>query len=172
MCRWPTCPGGTSRARARPTWTAGSRRLRRLGYQGPIGLEYAPLDSDRGRACAASGRPARLVPVVARQSLSEGSTRRCRARRTVAFIGLGIMGRPMAANLVKAGFDVVGYSRRRESADGLLAAGGRWADSVAAAVRDADAVITMLPDSPDVEAVALGPDGVVAARRPARCTST
>jgi 2-hydroxy-3-oxopropionate reductase len=81
--------------------------------------------------------------------------------RTVAFIGLGIMGRPMAANLVKAGFDVAGYSRRRESADELLAAGGRWAPSVAAVVRDAGAVITMLPDSPDVEAVALGPDGIV-----------
>jgi 2-hydroxy-3-oxopropionate reductase len=82
--------------------------------------------------------------------------------RTVAFVGLGVMGRPMAANLVKAGFDVAGHSRRRESADDLVAAGGRWAPSVAAAVRDADAVITMLPDSPDVEAVALGPDGVVA----------
>jgi 2-hydroxy-3-oxopropionate reductase len=81
--------------------------------------------------------------------------------RTVAFVGLGVMGRPMAANLVKAGFDVAGHSRRRESAEDLLAVGGRWAPSVAAAVRDADAVITMLPDSPDVEAVALGPDGVV-----------
>ena len=82
--------------------------------------------------------------------------------RRVAFVGLGVMGRPMAANLVKAGFDVAGHSRRRGSAADLLAAGGRWAPSVAAAVRDADAVITMLPDSPDVEAVALGPDGVVA----------
>ena len=79
----------------------------------------------------------------------------------VAFIGLGIMGRPMAANLVEAGFEVVGHSRRRESADALVAAGGRWADTVAAAVGDADAIITMLPDSPDVEAVALGPDGIV-----------
>ncbi len=81
---------------------------------------------------------------------------------TVAFIGLGIMGSPMAVNLATAGFDVVGYSRRRESADPLLDAGGRWAGSIAAAVDGADAVITMLPDSPDVEAVALGPDGVVA----------
>jgi 2-hydroxy-3-oxopropionate reductase len=79
----------------------------------------------------------------------------------VAFIGLGIMGRPMAANLVEAGFDVVGHSRRRVSADALVAAGGRWADTVADAVQDADAIITMLPDSPDVEGVALGPDGVV-----------
>lgn len=46
-------------------------------------------------------------------------------KRTVAFIGLGIMGRPMAANLVTAGDGVPGYSRRRESADGLVAAGGR-----------------------------------------------
>src|ERR1700733_2293767 len=76
------------------------------------------------------------------------------------------MGRPMAANLVKAGFDVAGYSRRRESAEDLLAAGGRWAGSVAAAVRDAHAVITMLPDSPDVEAVALGPDGIVSSAPP------
>jgi 2-hydroxy-3-oxopropionate reductase len=79
----------------------------------------------------------------------------------VAFIGLGIMGRPMAANLVGAGFDVIGHSRRRVSADPLVAAGGRWADTVADAVQDADAIITMLPDSPDVEGVALGPDGVV-----------
>ena len=88
-----------------------------------------------------------------------------RTVRTVAFVGLGVMGRPMAASLVKAGFDVAGHSRRRESADGLVAAGGRWAPSVAAAVRDADAVITMLPDTPDVEAVALGPHGIVASAR-------
>src|SRR5579863_5808197 len=80
--------------------------------------------------------------------------------RTVAFIGLGIMGSPMAVNLAKAGFDVVGHSRRQVSVEPLLAAGGRWADSIAAAV-GAGAVITMLPDSPDVEAVALRPDGVV-----------
>jgi 2-hydroxy-3-oxopropionate reductase len=85
---------------------------------------------------------------------------------TVAFIGLGIMGRPMAANLVQAGFDVVGHSRRRESAESLLAAGGRWAGRVADATRGADTVITMLPDSPDVEAVALGPGGVVDSAAP------
>ncbi|HET7013334.1 MAG TPA: NAD(P)-binding domain-containing protein [Streptosporangiaceae bacterium] len=84
----------------------------------------------------------------------------------VAFIGLGIMGSPMAVNLARAGFDVVGHSRRRESADPLLEAGGRWADSVATAVDGADAVITMLPDSPDVDAVALGQDGVVESAAP------
>jgi 2-hydroxy-3-oxopropionate reductase len=84
----------------------------------------------------------------------------------VAFIGLGIMGSPMAVNLARAGFDVVGHSRRQVSVEPLLAAGGRWADSVAAAVDGAGAVITMLPDSPDVEAVALGPDGVVESSAP------
>jgi 2-hydroxy-3-oxopropionate reductase len=85
---------------------------------------------------------------------------------TVAFIGLGIMGSPMAVNLAKAGFDVVGHSRRQVSADPLVEAGGRRADSIAEAVTGADAVITMLPDSPDVETVALGQYGVVASAAP------
>ncbi|GAA5124515.1 2-hydroxy-3-oxopropionate reductase [Haloechinothrix salitolerans] len=81
---------------------------------------------------------------------------------TVGFIGLGIMGGPMAANLVKAGFDVVGYNRSQAAVDRLAEQGGKAASSVAEAVRDADVVITMLPDSPDVERVALGEDGVLA----------
>jgi 2-hydroxy-3-oxopropionate reductase len=81
---------------------------------------------------------------------------------TVGFIGLGIMGAPMAENLVQAGFDVAGYTRRPAGRDRLAAAGGRRADSVAEATRGAAVVITMLPDSPDVESVVLGPDGVVA----------
>jgi 2-hydroxy-3-oxopropionate reductase len=81
---------------------------------------------------------------------------------TIGFIGLGIMGGPMAANLVKAGFTVVGYNRSRPAVDRLVAAGGSAADDIASAVRDADVVVTMLPDSPDVEAVMLGKDGVLA----------
>jgi 2-hydroxy-3-oxopropionate reductase len=84
---------------------------------------------------------------------------------TVGFIGLGIMGRPMATNLVKAGFDVVGYNRSPDKVAGLVEAGGRRAEDVAAAARDADVVVTMLPDSPDVEAVAMGEDGVFATAR-------
>lgn len=85
---------------------------------------------------------------------------------TVAFIGLGIMGRPMADNLVQAGYDVVGYNRSRQKADRFAReTGGRTADSVAEAVRDADVVATMLPDSPDVRAVALGDDGIYANAR-------
>jgi 2-hydroxy-3-oxopropionate reductase len=85
---------------------------------------------------------------------------------TVGFVGLGIMGGPMAANLVKAGFEVVGHNRSPEPVRRLEAAGGRGAASLAEAVRDAEVVVTMLPDSPDVEAVALGQDGIYATARP------
>ena len=85
---------------------------------------------------------------------------------TIAFIGLGIMGGPMAANLVKAGHDVIGFNRSRPKVDALVDRGGRAAGSVPEAVRQADVVITMLPDSPDVEAVVLGEDGVLASARP------
>jgi 2-hydroxy-3-oxopropionate reductase len=84
----------------------------------------------------------------------------------VGFIGLGIMGRPMAANLVRAGYDVVGYSRRAEPAAELVRQGGRTAASVAAVAAQSDVVITMLPDSPDVEEVVLGAQGVLPHARP------
>ena len=83
----------------------------------------------------------------------------------MAFIGLGIMGAPMAANLVKAGFEVVGYNRSPAKVQELVDKGGRGADDVASAVRDADVVITMVPDSPDVESVTGGPEGVFANAR-------
>jgi 2-hydroxy-3-oxopropionate reductase len=79
----------------------------------------------------------------------------------IGFIGLGIMGLPMAKNLVTAGHDVTGYNRCQARADALVAAGGRRVSSVAGATEGADIVITMLPDSPDVEAVALGDGGVL-----------
>ncbi|MFC0040052.1 2-hydroxy-3-oxopropionate reductase [Actinomadura rayongensis] len=85
---------------------------------------------------------------------------------TVAFLGLGIMGRPMAVNLVSAGFAVVGYSRRPESADPVVRAGGRAATSIADAVAQADVVALMLPDGPDVEAVLTGEQGVFDSVRP------
>ncbi|KLU11520.1 tartronate semialdehyde reductase [Kocuria sp. SM24M-10] len=82
--------------------------------------------------------------------------------RSVTVIGLGIMGLPMARNLVSAGFDVVGFNRSPDKVDQLVEAGGRGAASVAEAVREADVVITMVPDSPDVEEVVTGEDGVLA----------
>jgi 2-hydroxy-3-oxopropionate reductase len=80
---------------------------------------------------------------------------------TIGFIGLGIMGLPMATNLVKAGYEVRGFNRSPARVELFAAAGGIPAASTAEAVRGADLVITALPDSPDVEAVVLGPDGVL-----------
>jgi 2-hydroxy-3-oxopropionate reductase len=85
---------------------------------------------------------------------------------TVGFVGLGIMGAPMARNLLRAGFDVVAYNRSPAKVERFVADGGRGADSVADAVRDADTVVTMLPDSPDVEAVMTRDDGILATVRP------
>jgi 2-hydroxy-3-oxopropionate reductase len=72
----------------------------------------------------------------------------------IAFIGLGIMGLPMAVNLVRAGHDVTGYNRSPAKTARFAEQGGQAADSVQDAVRGAEVVITMLPDSPDVESVA------------------
>jgi len=79
---------------------------------------------------------------------------------TVAFIGLGIMGAPMAGHLVDAGFDVVGYNRSPGKVAALVERGGRGAGSVAEAVREADVVAVMVPDSPDVSEVLAGEGGV------------
>ena len=80
----------------------------------------------------------------------------------VAVIGLGIMGLPMAKNLRTAGHDVTGYNRSSGKVDAFVASGGKGAGSVAEAVRDAEVIITMVPDSPDVEAVVEGDEGVFA----------
>ncbi|MDX3524078.1 2-hydroxy-3-oxopropionate reductase [Streptomyces scabiei] len=87
-------------------------------------------------------------------------------RPKVAWIGLGIMGSPMSENLIKAGYDVTGHTLEQNKLDRLAAAGGTAAASVAEAVRDADVVITMVPASPQVEAVAYGPDGILENARP------
>jgi 2-hydroxy-3-oxopropionate reductase len=79
---------------------------------------------------------------------------------SVGMVGLGIMGAPMAANLVRAGHRVLGHDVSGDRVARLVEVGGEAAGSVAA-VTDADLVITMLPDSPQVEEVVLGPDGVL-----------
>ncbi|RKT43429.1 2-hydroxy-3-oxopropionate reductase [Thiocapsa rosea] len=84
----------------------------------------------------------------------------------VGFIGLGIMGRPMALNLVKAGYDLVVHARRAESMAPLADAGARTASSPAEVARDASIVFTMVSDTPDVEEVILGPEGVIQGVRP------
>ncbi|MEV0580632.1 2-hydroxy-3-oxopropionate reductase [Streptomyces sp. RTGN2] len=79
----------------------------------------------------------------------------------VAWIGLGIMGSPMSENLIKAGYDVTGYTLEQDKVDRLAAAGGTGASSIADAVKDADVVITMVPASPQVEAIAYGSEGIL-----------
>ncbi|MCP2258198.1 2-hydroxy-3-oxopropionate reductase [Streptoalloteichus tenebrarius] len=80
---------------------------------------------------------------------------------TVGFVGLGIMGSPMAAHLVAAGHRVAGYDLNTEAVTRLANAGGRAATSVADAVAGAEVVITMLPADPHVEQVVLGEGGVL-----------
>jgi len=86
--------------------------------------------------------------------------------RSIAFIGLGIMGSPMAANLVKAGHSVTGFNLAQPAIDKLVADGGKGAGSIAEAVADAEIVITMVPADPQVEEVILGEDGVLAHAKP------
>src|SRR5512146_1580783 len=82
------------------------------------------------------------------------------------FIGLGVMGRPMARNLLKAGFPLVVHSRTQSTVDEIVAAGASAASSPAEVAARSDIVITMLPDSPDVRLVLAGPGGVFEQLRP------
>jgi len=81
----------------------------------------------------------------------------------ITFIGLGNMGAPMAANLLKAGHDVTVFDLSRPAVEALVAEGARTADSGKAAAEGAECVITMLPAGKHVEAVYLGDDGLLAA---------
>jgi 3-hydroxyisobutyrate dehydrogenase-like beta-hydroxyacid dehydrogenase len=85
------------------------------------------------------------------------------AIRRVGFVGLGIMGAPMARNLKEAGFDVAVYTRTREKAERFAAEhGARFAATPAEAAQDADAFVTMVPDGPQVEEVLFGENGAAA----------
>lgn len=84
----------------------------------------------------------------------------------IAFIGLGIMGSPMSVNLQNAGHEVVGFNPSPERAADLVAAGGTSAESSAEAVKDADVVAIMVPDSPDVRDVLTSEGGVFDSARP------
>jgi len=78
----------------------------------------------------------------------------------IGFIGLGLMGKPMALNLLKKGFTLVVTSRSRPPVDILVQAGATAAVTPADVARQSDVIITMVPDSPDVRAVLEGPAGV------------
>src|SRR5262245_40457030 len=79
----------------------------------------------------------------------------------IGFIGLGVMGRPMAKHLIGKGHTVVVHSRSRGPVDELAAAGAKTAANPADVAKQASIVITMLPDTADVELVLTGPNGVV-----------
>ena len=85
----------------------------------------------------------------------------------IGFIGLGIMGKPMARNLIKAGYALVVNNRSQGPVEEIAAEGASPASSAREVAERSDVVITMLPDSPDVERVVLGPDGVIEGLRPA-----
>ncbi|MCC7177170.1 MAG: NAD(P)-dependent oxidoreductase [Acidobacteria bacterium] len=84
----------------------------------------------------------------------------------IGFIGLGLMGKPMALNLRKHQFDVIVHSRSRGPVDALVAAGATAAATPADVARQARIIITMLPDGPDVSTVLEGPDGIFSAMQP------
>ncbi len=79
----------------------------------------------------------------------------------IGFIGLGIMGKPMAANLMKAGFELLVLDSRKEPVEELIAMGASSAKTPAEVASAVGTIVTMLPDGPDVEAVVLGKDGII-----------
>jgi 2-hydroxy-3-oxopropionate reductase len=85
--------------------------------------------------------------------------------QVIGFIGLGIMGRPMARNLLKAGYSLVAHSRSRGPVDEIVKAGAKAAVSARDVAAQCDVLITMLPNSPEVELVALGPSGIIEGAR-------
>ena len=84
----------------------------------------------------------------------------------IGFIGLGVMGKPMARNLLARGFSLVVHSRSRGPVDELVAAGAQAASSPADVAKQSRVILTMVPDSPDVVAVLEGRDGVFSALQP------
>lgn len=86
--------------------------------------------------------------------------------QVIGFIGLGIMGRPMAKNLLQAGYSLVVHSRSKGPVEDVVAAGARKASSSREVASQSDVLITMLPNSPEVEQVILGKDGVIEGAKP------
>lgn len=86
--------------------------------------------------------------------------------KTIGFIGLGIMGTPMSGHLIRAGHKVIGYDLVPEAIERLVAQGGIAGRSGRDVAAQAEVVITMVPDSPDVEKAYLGPEGILEGARP------
>lgn len=84
----------------------------------------------------------------------------------VGYIGLGLMGKSIARNIMKAGFPLVAHNRSQAAVDELVSQGALAAGTPAEVAAQVDVVFTNLPDTPDVELVALGPDGIIESARP------
>lgn len=82
-------------------------------------------------------------------------------KENIGFIGLGIMGKPMVRNLLAAGYSPVVFNRSKAAVEELAAEGAAAADSAKEVAGRSDVIITMLPDSPDVEAAVLGENGIL-----------
>ncbi len=80
---------------------------------------------------------------------------------TVGFIGLGIMGRPMAENLIRAGYPLIVYNRTPQKMEAVVKLGAKSTNHPAQVCDDSDIVITMLPDTPDVDQVYFGDHGIM-----------
>ena len=81
---------------------------------------------------------------------------------SVGFIGLGNMGNPMAANVMKGGFALTVFDKNPQAMANLVAAGARKAESAQEVAKTMDVLLTCLPGSPEVESLYLGPEGVIA----------
>ncbi len=87
-------------------------------------------------------------------------------KKKIGFIGLGVMGKPMAKNLLKAGYQLIVYDIRPEPVKELVAADAQQATSSRNVAEKSEVIITMLPNSPEVKEVVLGKDGVLEGARP------
>ena len=143
-------------------------RLNHQDYMVDSSLQRAAKSrvAARGPYSWQEGPVAEFDSWVARRYQAFLAARTSRVIHTVGVIGLGVMGAPMAANLVAGGFDVVGFSRRPSATAALEDRGGKAAATIADAVTGADVVITVLSDGPAVAEVVLGEHGVLAHARP------
>ena len=86
--------------------------------------------------------------------------------KTIGFIGLGIMGRPMALNLIKAGYQLQVFARGPKAAQPLVSAGAKLCESPKKTAQQAHTIITIVSDTPDVEEVVLGEQGIIHGANP------
>src|SRR5690554_2410623 len=84
----------------------------------------------------------------------------------IGFIGLGIMGKPISLNLIKAGYELIVFNRSQKAIDEVVQAGAEAGQSPKDVAERSDVIITMLPNSPEVKEVVLGPNGVIEGAKP------